>query len=878
MASQESGPSCKRPQALHDANLLRRVLETSAMPFCAADAQGRVLAYNQAFCLLCGRDAETLEGLDLWEELVAPSWRSRAQQALASLAQGSAHLAMEVELALPDGQALPVEMLVHALPGPGGELAGTWSFLRDLRQHHQVREAVRDRENRYRAVVESLEGLVYVCSPEGRIEFMNPRLMEMLGRDATGEICHQALHGQMEPCPWCLAQEATESGGTRGEVFSPRDGTWWYVVNTPLRRADGRQSQQTMLLDITTQKQAERDLRESEAKFRALTETTASAIFIIQDNALRYTNPAAHTLTGYHPEEISALDIWSLVHPEHRQIVMMRHQQRIQGLETPSRYEFKLVRKDGEVRWVDFTAARVEYQGRPAVLGTAFDISNHKQALEALRESRRRLEQIIAFLPDPAFAVDREGTLIAWNRAAEELTGEPAELMLGKGNHEYTLPFYGLRRPALLDLAMGWNDKVAALYPSIQRDNHTLVAEVKVPALRVGEVVLWAKAAPLYDAQGHIVGAIEAVRDITERKKLEAELRESAEKHQALVRNLPLGVITVDAEMRITELNTQGEEITGVSQADALGKFCWEVLKGENCHGSCPLMGSGAYRHHGGPLETTVLNRLRGPVPVRLSAARLSDSQGKVVGGVEVFQDISQLKSLERERANIVSMFAHDMKSPLVSIQGFALRLLTEPVKNSAERRDKYLDIIRKEAGKLEALINDFLDFSRLESGRLRLNFSATDLDKEFLELFDLFQERFAQAGMKLEMRLAEKLPVIEADAARLRRVFINLLENALKYSGAGTTVTMEASDSGPDILVKISDQGIGIAPEELPYIFDVFYRGSGRGERQGHGLGLAGVEAIIKGHGGRVMVASQEGVGSVFTVALPKNHRLLAQ
>ena len=118
---------------------------------------------------------------------------------------------------------------------------------------------------------------------------------------------------------------------------------------------------------------------------------------------------------------------------------------------------------------------------------------------------------------------------------------------------------------------------------------------------------------------------------------------------------------------------------------------------------------------------------------------------------------------------------------------------------------------------------------------------------------------------------IGSKAPVIQADAPRLRRVFTNLLENALKYSSAGTVVSLEAQETEEEILLRVRDQGIGIPAEELPYIFDVFYRGSDRAKLKGHGLGLAGVEAIVKGHGGRVTVASEVGKGSVFTVALPK-------
>ena len=240
------------------------------------------------------------------------------------------------------------------------------------------------------------------------------------------------------------------------------------------------------------------------------------------------------------------------------------------------------------------------------------------------------------------------------------------------------------------------------------------------------------------------------------------------------------------------------------------------------------------------------------------------------MGGVEIFQDITELKALERERANLVSMFAHDMKSPLVGIQGFALRLLKKGDLTDAQKQTKYLEIIRREAAQLEKIINDFLDFTRLETGNLKLNFSAVYLDKEFLELWEAFQPRFDQQAVKLSMVGTENLPVIQGDAANLRRAFTNLLDNALKYSPSGTQVRIEAEAVGETVILRFIDQGAGITPEELPFIFDMFYRASSHGKQPGHGLGLAGVEAIVKGHGSRVMVSSEVGEGSVFSVMLP--------
>jgi PAS domain S-box-containing protein len=746
-AQKNPGEAKERQRLRHLLVLMSGAFELSAVPFAAATPEGEILAFNRAFCELTGYDAEQMARLNVIEDLTPLSWRDTLRQARERLSTTGAPQRYERELNRRDGSTLPVELFLHQANDDQGKVHYYWSVFFDISERKRNEAQVRDSEARYRAMLEAFDGYIYVCGPDHTVQFMNEAMIERTGRDARGEKCFEVLHGREDICPWCVNERVFKGERVSWEVQSPKDGRWWYVVNTPIHHADGTISKQSMIQDVTARKQAE----------------------------------------------------------------------------------------------------------------------------AALKESQRRMADLINFLPDPTLAVDRQGVIIAWNLAMEELTGLRSGQMLGKGNHEYALPFYGERRPVLVDLALRQEEDQERLYPLLVRDSHTLTSEVFVPDVRPGGMHLWAKATPLFDAQGQVIGAIESVRDITPRKLMEQALRESAEKHQALVRSLPVGVITLDAEHRVTELNTQGEAITGYTQAEALGKHCWDVMQDGKCELQCPLKSSARRGGPVGPIETTLFNRKIGRIPVRISAAQVTDAQGRVVGAVEVFQDISEIKALERERSNIVSMFAHDMKSPLVSIQGFALRLLSEAVRESPDKRDKYLEIIRKEAGKLEALINDFLDFARLETGSLHLNFSATDLDKEFLELTEVFQPRFLAAGIDLRLVAGEKLPVIHADASRLRRVFTNLLENALKYSGPGTEVSLEPREQGEEIRVTVRDQGIGIAPEELPKVFDVFYRSRSQEKREGHGLGLAGVEAIVKGHGGRVSVTSQVGKGSTFTVVLPK-------
>lgn len=152
--------------------------------------------------------------------------------------------------------------------------------------------------------------------------------------------------------------------------------------------------------------------------------------------------------------------------------------------------------------------------------------ATYKQTEDELRESHRRLHDIIQFFPDPTVVIDLEGKVVAWNRAIEELTGVKAEDMIGKGNYEYSLPFYGTRRPILIDMVFKSVREIKEKYHAIRKEGDILIAEANVPVK--GEMrALWGKASPLYDSSGAITGAIESIRDITERKNLEAQFLQS---------------------------------------------------------------------------------------------------------------------------------------------------------------------------------------------------------------------------------------------------------------------------------------------------------------------------------------------------------------
>ncbi len=342
--------------------------------------------------------------------------------------------------------------------------------------------------------------------------------------------------------------------------------------------------------------------------------------------------------------------------------------------------------------------------------------------------------------------------------------------------------------------------------------------------------------------------------------------------YRFVINSIPMAVVTVNSEFKITGFNPWAEQLTGYSEKAAMGHYCGQILQGGMCKINCPLRAVIKKRQTVVRLETTIIDKSEKTIPVRMNTAGLFDDEGHLLGGLEAFQDISRLKALEREKANLISMFAHDIKSSLTIIGGFVLRLIKKRSRLSEEKKVKYLDIMKNETGKLSFLVNDFLEFSRLQAGKLKLEFTPTSLDKELMELFDAYQVKAKQAGIHLKLENEAELPIIEADANRLRRVFTNLLDNALKFSKSEGAITLSTDQTEKDIVVTVKDEGIGIDPSDRPFIFETFHRGKSAEKKEGFGLGLATVKAIVEAHGGRVLVKSELGKGSVFKVILPKD------
>ncbi|HYA14445.1 MAG TPA: PAS domain S-box protein, partial [Syntrophales bacterium] len=197
--------------------------------------------------------------------------------------------------------------------------------------------------------------------------------------------------------------------------------------------------------------------------------------------------------------------------------------------------------------------------------------SSGRGAEKILRETEQWLSQIINFLPDATFAIDKGGKVIVWNRAIEDMTGVKASDIIGKSDYEYSLPFYGIRRPILIDLVLVSNEEIERKYRFVKKEGGVLLAEANVPVRGINKV-LWGKASPLYDNEGNIVGAIESIRDITARKQAEIALQESEERFRTLVENASDIIFRTDSTGHFTFFNPVALRLSGFTQEELLGK------------------------------------------------------------------------------------------------------------------------------------------------------------------------------------------------------------------------------------------------------------------------------------------------------------------
>ena len=356
------------------------------------------------------------------------------------------------------------------------------------------------------------------------------------------------------------------------------------------------------------------------------------------------------------------------------------------------------------------------------------------------------------------------------------------------------------------------------------------------------------------------------------------EVESGRSKTEALLGNIGDGVFAVDAGLRIIEFNPAAARLTQWPAAEAVGRGYDEVLRwaAESPGGSPPDPVREAIGRRAAlrlPRDLRLVRRDGGQLPISISAAPVLDESGESAGVVAVFNDASQEREVDRMKTEFISIASHQLRTPMTGVKG-ALSLLLEQVLGplNPQQRD-YLRRAYEANERLIALVNDLLNVSRLEQGSLHLRREPLRLDEMARELASEFQPRARRYGQHFDCDMPGPEAWVSGDRVRLREALANLLDNAIKYTPEQGRVSLRLSLEPDAVVLEIADTGVGIAPEQLPRLFQKFSRLENplSGREFGSGLGLYFARSVIELHQGGITVESQPGAGTRFQVRLPR-------
>lgn len=626
--------------------------------------------------------------------------------------------------------------------------------------------------------------------------------------------------------------------------------------------------------DITERKRAELALRESEERFRALVTATSDVVYRM--------SPDWSEMLSLHgrdfvmdTEQPSLMWLQRYIHPDDQpQVLEAIHE----AIRTKSIFEMEhqVQRVDGTFGWA-FSRAIPLLDAQDKIVewfGTMSDETARKEAEDAVRESENRKSAILDSSLDAIITMNHEGRVVDFNPAAERMFGFRMQDIVGQPMAEKIVPLR-LRERHLQGLANYLangegpvlNKRIEV--PALHADGHEFIIELSINRIAGTEP-------PMFTA---------TLRDITDRKKAENDLRESEERFRLMADNIMQLAWMADAEGRFFWFNKRWYDYTGMTP-ESIKDANWDrlhdpqemdrvrglwracVASGELWEDTFPLRGAdGEFRWF-----------LSRAVPVR-------DENGKVVRWFGTNTDVhdqrlsaealaaakERAEAASRAKDDFLAALSHELRTPLTPVLMMAAALGEDPALPPAVREQ--LAMMRRNVELEARLIDDLLDLTRINRGKLVIAPIVADVNQLLNYTAEIVLSDQMGKDVNIVFRQGAERHHLMADPARLQQVLWNLIKNAIKFTPAGGSITVSTrNDAEGRLILSVADTGVGISAEALPHIFKAFEQGDAAGQHRygGLGLGLAISQAIVKAHGGSIEVASEgPGHGTIFTVTL---------
>jgi PAS domain S-box-containing protein len=649
------------------------------------------------------------------------------------------------------------------------------------------------------------------------------------------------------------------------------DGTLFpaQLTSMVMTEKDGNINQfRTAVIDITERKQMDEVLEESEERYRTTLDIMDESYYEL-DLAGNFTfvNDSVCRLLGYSKEELIGMNYRAYTVKEDISTMYNAFNKVYRTGEPQQRNIFHgVVSKDGKIGFRE-TSAFPKRNKKGEIIGfrgISIDITERKQMQDALKESEERYRTIMEEAENSYFEVDLAGNFTFVSDAACHHLGYSREELIGMNYRVYTPPEDVKKVLQVYNQVYRTGEPVECLSREmIRKDGRRIFIETSI--------------FPLRNERGEIILFRGAGRDVTKRKQVEEKLLESEEKYRSVVERANDGICIIQ-DGTIKYLNARLANMWG----EAAEKFV-DTPFAEHLHSDdLPQMAERYKRRMAGeevtPLYELALVRSDGSKVYAEVNAGVITYEGKPADLV-ILRDITERKQLEEEQSKLermktefLSNISHELRTPLQSITGFTKLMLQGKVPDP-ETQKEFLTIIDSQSENLCGLIESLLDMSRIESCRFDINKAPMSLRDLIQDVVHGFHNTANAKNIALTEDIPAALPEIEADEGRLRQVMTNLLGNAIKFSKDGGKITVKAEAEDSNVLVQVTDCGIGIPKEAMKHLFEKFYQGDGSITRGygGSGLGLYISKQIIEAHGGRIWAESKPGKKTKLAFIIPR-------
>jgi PAS domain S-box-containing protein len=741
----------------------------------------------------------------------------------------------------------------------------------------EVRQQIQEVTKRLEKIAEMGDDGIIVFNEDYQIEFANTVASELTGYSKerlVGMDFRRLLNerdiGYLDQMHSEVGVDESKRVCTEMEVLTQKSLKWDAEVCITISKMEkGGVKTYAYLRDITERKRMEREIREATKRFEKIAEMGEDGIIVFnEDSWIEFANQMAAEIMGLPKDQILGREFFSLIgkrDEEFLEEMVMRGK----GLGEKVCTEMSIQTPQGRVKETEVCIAPTRSEdGRIKTYAYIRDITERKKFEKELKESEEKYRNLFERVQHGLFISSKEGHFLDCNQA-----------LLDKLGYQDKEEF--LRIDIAKDLYVNPEDR-KTFQRLIEQQGFVKDLEVEFKKKSGEKITVLLTAHTKRDEKGRIIGYEGLNIDISDRKRMEKELREANEFLMNLIESSVDGIIVTNTRGDILIFNRGAENILGYEGEEVVGKMnIRSIYPPGVAREVMEKLRSPDYGGVGKLTSFPIFHQRKDGELIEgdLSASIIYDEKGKEIGSVGIFKDLRERLGMERElqktqqallqseklaaMGRLTSQIAHELNNPIYGIMNTLELLKTEiPPEN---KRRKILELALSETQRLAEMLRNMLSFSKPEEEKRR----PVKMNELIEGILLVMEKQMRESNIKVETSFDDEIPEVMASTNQMRQVILNILKNAKEAMPKGGTLTVRTSREDKHVLIHIQDTGVGIQEEIRDKIFEAFF--TTKQKVKGVGLGLSVCYGIIKDHGGEIKVESEEGKGTTFTIRLPR-------